>query len=258
MKYIQDDDFIDPYGAPQNETIKHLRYMCRTDLKFLCVELLGMDKWDDVLHDDLQNFLENSGTHKLVLVPRGHLKSSIVSVGWTIQQILRDPNQSILIRNAVWDLSRDFLKQISGYLQSEALTMLFGHFCLPSSLWTKEAVEIAQKSDLVDRQATITTAGLETALTGKHFKIIIDDDLVGQTNVTTKEQIQKVIQTFNDSENILNPGGKHIVIGTRWANRDLYGHLLINDTKTVNGANVNKADGPEGWRTAYQRWLAHR
>lgn len=248
----------DPYGDPGNDVVAHLRLMCRTNLKFLCKEILGMDKWDDVLHDDLQNFLEKSGTHKLILVPRGHLKSSIVTVGWCIQQILIDPNETILIRNAVWDLSREFLKQISNYLQSEILVSIFGVFCQPQSVWTKEVIEIAQKTDLVDRQPTITTAGLETALTGRHFKTIIDDDLVGQQNVTTKEQIQKVIQVYGDSENLLNPGGKHVIIGTRWANRDLYGHILTTDTNTVNLENVNKIEGNEAWRNAYNRWVTKR
>lgn len=246
---------IDLYGKPKNDTVAHLRNMCRTNLKFLCKEILGMDKWDDILHDDLERFLNQSGTHKLILVPRGHLKSSIVTVGWCIQQILIDPNETILIRNAVWDLSREFLKQISNYLQSEILMGLFGQFCLPNSTWTKEVIEIAQKTDMVDRQPTITTAGLETALTGRHFKTIIDDDLVGQQNITTKEQANKVIQIYGDSENLLNSGGKHILIGTRWANRDLYGHILSTDTKTINLTNLNKTEGPEAWRLAYQRWL---
>lgn len=255
---MADTEYVDPYGKPKSEAIAHLRYMCRTNLKFLCKEILGMDKWDDVLHDDLQNFLEKSGTHKLILVPRGHLKSSIVTVGWTIQQILIDPNETILIRNAVWDLSREFLKQISNYLKSEMLTMIFGEFCLPNSTWTKEVIEIAQKTDLVDRQPTITTAGLETALTGRHFKLILDDDLVGQQNVTTKEQSQKVIQVYGDSENLLNAGGRHVIIGTRWANRDLYGHILSTDTRTVNLLPVNKVDGPEAWRITYNKSALRR
>ena len=48
------NNYVDPYGDPKNDTVKHLRKMCRTNLKFLCKELLGMDKWDDVLHDDLE------------------------------------------------------------------------------------------------------------------------------------------------------------------------------------------------------------
>lgn len=243
----------DPYGRPKSEEIKKLREMCRTNLKFLCVEILGMDKWDDTLHDDMQNFIEQSKDFKLILIPRGHLKSSVITVGWVIQQILIDPNISILIRNAVWDLARDFLKQISNYLSSPVLVEIFGAFNNGNCAWTKDAIEIAQKKTLIDRQPTISTAGIETALTGKHFRLIVDDDLVGQQNTGTKEQIQKVIQMFNDSENLLNSDGRHVVIGTRWHNKDLYGHLLETDTATVNLFPINGGDGIDGWRNAYQR-----
>lgn len=255
---MNSDTVIDPYGRPKTEEIKVLREMCRTDLKFLCKEILGMDKWDDVLHDDLQNYLEKSGSHKLILIPRGHLKSSIVTVSWCIQQILIDPNLTVLIRNAVWDLARDFLKQISGYLTSEILVSIFGTFCQTDSIWTNEKIQIAQRKDNVSREPTIMTAGLETALTGHHFQLIIDDDLVGQQNVTTKEQALKVITTFNDSENLLNSDGRHIVIGTRWAHRDLYGHLLTTNTKTVNLLPVDRTQGPEAWRNVYNLWLHYQ
>lgn len=245
----------DPYGKPANEDIARLRHLCRTNLKFLCKEILEMDKWDDVLHDDLERFLMFSGSHKLVLIPRGHLKSSIVTVGWTIQQILINPNLRILIRNGVWEQSRIFLRQISAYLSSGLLVKIFGEFCLKDSIWTKEVVNIAQHTSKTGREPTFTTAGLETALTGLHFDLILDDDLVGQQNTTTKEQIQKVIDVYEDSHSLLDRGGRHVVIGTRWSNKDLYGYLLTADTCTLNGLPMNKSEGVDAWRNIYFQWL---
>lgn len=247
----------DPYGEPDSEEIAHYREACRTDLKFLCKEILGMDWWDDNLHDNLQEFIVKSGKKKGILIPRGHLKTSIV-VGWIIQQLLIDPNETILIRNAVWDFSRIMLKQIQGYLTSEPLLTIFGVFCQPQCIWTKDEIQIAQRRNNVSREPSITTAGLETALTGRHFSIIVDDDLVNDLNSTTKEQIQKVVTTFNDSQNLLNSGGKHIVIGTRYANRELYGTLLANNTRSVNGMAIDKKDGVDAWRKVYQRWIVQQ
>ncbi len=98
------------------------------------------------------------------------------------------------------------------------------------------------------------TAGLETSLTGLHFDIIIDDDLVNDKNTSTKEQIQKVIDVYNDSFNLLDRGGTHVVVGTRWSNRDLYGHILTTDIGTINGIPV-KQGIPESWREGYDRWI---
>lgn len=244
----------DPYGRPGSKSIADLRQACRTDLKFLCKEMLNLTKWDDGLHTDLATYLERSGPNKLILIPRGHYKSSIVTIGWTIQQLLRNPDLRILIRNAVWDQARRFLGQIQGYLESSKLPLVFGSFTSAKSIWTKDEIEIRQRKT---RKASpsIMTAGLETSLTGLHFDIVIDDDLVNDKNTATKEQIQKVIDVYNDSFNLLDAGGQHIVIGTRWHVRDLYSHILLNDISTVNGLTVS-GNSSEAWRDTYNKWIS--
>jgi hypothetical protein len=215
-----------------------------------------MSKWDDNLHDDLAAYLEQSGKYKLILIPRGHLKSSLVTVAWSIQQLLRDPNLRILIRNAVWDQARRFLWQIQGYLEDSKLPLIFSKFISSKTVWTKEEIEIAQRK-IKKASPSIMTAGLETSLTGLHFDIIIDDDLVNDKNTSTKEQIQKVIDVYNDSFNLLDRGGTHVVVGTRWNVRDLYGSILTTDSQTVNGLSIPK-DEAEGWRNTYNRWVESR
>ncbi len=247
----------DPYSHPVSAEQANLRDACRSNLKFLCKEMLGMTKWDAELHDDIAKFLEETLTPTLALIPRGHLKTSL-SVGWIIQQILRNPDVRILLRNAVWDKARLTLGQIQGYLEDGPLPLLFGHFKSPKSYWTKEGCTIKQRKSLVGKEPTLMTAGLETSLAGYHFDIIVDDDLVDQQNSNTKEQIQKVIDVYNDSFNLLDRGGKHLVIGTRWNTRDLYGHLLSTDLRSVNGILVNQEEGAESWRKAYQQSLITR
>lgn len=241
----------DQFGNPESQEVAQLREACRVSLKYLAKEVLGMSKWDDGLHDDLAEYLEKSGKHKLILIPRGHLKSSIVTVAWTIQQLLRNSNTRILLRNAVWDQSRRFLGQIQGYLEDGQLPLIFGRFKNQKTLWTKEECDIAQKK-VKKASPSIMTAGLETSLTGLHFDIIVDDDLVNDKNTSTKEQIQKVIDVYNDSFNLLDRGGIHIVIGTRWSNKDLYGHILTTDTRTVNLEPI-VGEGGEAWRTTYNQ-----
>ncbi len=243
----------DLYGKPATAEIAAIRDMCRSNLKYLSKEFLGMSKWDDNLHDDLAAYLENSGKYKLILIPRGHLKSSLVTVAWAIQQLLRNPDLRILIRNAVWDQARRFLWQIQGYLEDSKLPIVFGKFSSTKTVWTKEEVEINQRK-VKKASPSIMTAGLETSLTGLHFDIIIDDDLVNDKNTSTKEQIQKVIDVYNDSFNLLDRGGIHVVVGTRWNNKDLYSHILTTDLGTVNGLPVNM-DSAEAWRTVHQEWL---
>lgn len=222
----------DLYTPEQQEQI---RTLCKTNLKYLCIKMLGMDWWDPTLHDPLALYLMRSGRKKLILVPRGHLKSSIVTVGYAIQRILVNPNTRILITNAVWDNARTFLSQISDYLTDKSqLSAFFGDFNGPKANWTKDAITIQQRTK-AKKEPTVATAGVEKALASQHYDLILHDDLVNDENVTTKEQQNKVDNFYRASVNLLDPGGEMILIGTRYAVGDLYGRILESEVKTVNG-----------------------
>lgn len=206
------------------------------DLGALCKFGLGMTKWDDNLHQWVQNALEQPGKEKLFLLPRGHLKTSIITVGWTIQQVLRNPNVRILINNAVWDNARIILNQISDLLTTGSpLPAIFGQFRTAKCRWTRDELEVAQRTSGVHREATFMTAGVESAKTGLHFDIIVNDDIVIRENVTTADQIQKVTNVHRDCYALLDPGGKLIDVGTRWAMGDIYGQIISSNMRSLNG-----------------------
>src|SRR5258707_1212303 len=98
------------------EKLETIRSTAKRSLKFLCRDILGMKDWAPV-HDELQGFLQTSGPFKLIELPRGHLKSSIVTKGWSIQQALIHPDIRILLANNTWDNSRKFLRSIQKWLE---------------------------------------------------------------------------------------------------------------------------------------------
>jgi hypothetical protein len=226
--------------ARDSAEITALKRKCTTDLRFLCKNVLGMKDWDDALHGDLLREINLPARNKLLLIPRGHLKSSIVTVGWTIQQILKDPNIRVFITNAVWDLSRNFLREIVGLITDKSpLSDLFGKFNGPGSRFTEDAITIAQRTIGTVKEPTIMTGGVEKAVTGMHFDIIIHDDLVEENNIGTPEQIKKIIRFRNNCLDLLDPGGLEIIIGTRWAMGDLYGNLIETEMTSLNGTKIS-------------------
>ena len=142
----------------------------RRSLKYLCKEILGMKDWS-AFHDDLMTFLRQPSKRKLVLVPRNHLKSSIITKGWSIQQILNNPDLRILIANATWENSRRFLGSIQKWLTyGSALPMYFGVF--ESDNWNQFDCTIRQRKVVLDAP-TFSTTGLEKEQTSQHYDIII-------------------------------------------------------------------------------------
>lgn len=227
------------------EKLAFIHSQCRTNLKYLATRILGMDDWGG-LHDDLERYLKASGNRKLILIPRGHLKSSIISIAYVIQQILRNPNIRVLIANAVWDNARKFMWKIQEYLTDKSvLSQLFGKF--ESKRWNSDEFVDLHRTK-AHAEPTVATTGVEKTQTSQHYDLIVMDDLVVRENISTKDQREKVITFYKDTLDLLEPGGELIVVGTRWAMGDLYQHIIENEMKSINGHKLNNVEERKKWR----------
>jgi hypothetical protein len=233
--------------SSEREKIRQLRRKCQTDLKFLVTKIMGMPRWSDSLHNALVETVNSPGDRKLILLPRGHQKSTIITVAWVIQQLLIDPNVRIQIISATWKLSKDLLHQIKGILQQSALKEIFGEFCTSQTRWTTEFIDIGQRT-LLTKDPTISTGGIDTGKTGSHCDLLVFDDPVSPENTTTADQINKVSESFRDCLPLLDPGGRIIVIGTRYAMNDLYGQILENESRSINGVALETIEQRKEWR----------
>lgn len=212
-------DFSDP------EVVEVMRQLCQRDLKFICQSALGMSDWDGC-HDDLLAWRNDhrDSRFRMYLMPRGWLKTSILTVAQTIQDILNNPDITILLSSAVWNNSRSFLYSIAdenmGYLTRKSiLPIIFGNFI--STKWTQDGIVVRQRTK-AEKTQTIETAGIDKVLTSQHYDVIRADDLVTRETTTTAEQIEKVKNHIKDLFKLLNPGGQMDVIGTRWDDQDAY------------------------------------
>lgn len=76
---------------------------------------------------------------------------------------------------------------------------------------------------------------MESAKTGNHYDIIINDDIVVRENVTTRDQIEKVVNFHRDCYALGDPGFKLVDVGTRWAMNDIYGQIIETQMRSLNG-----------------------
>lgn len=211
---------------------------CERSLAFLCKQFLGYADWDHGnyepdqnkwgIHDWVEFVLKRPSKKKAILLPRGHLKSSLVTVGYTIQQILRNPNVRVLIANQIWDMSRKFLSEIKGHLEQSQLKYLFGDF--QSQKWNQDDIVVRQRTRPL-KEPTVMTTGVEAETTGGHFDMIILDDLTGLQNSATPEQREKTKRFRRSMINLLEPGGTLIEIGTRWHLDDTFQQIIEKEAK---------------------------
>lgn len=208
---------------------EELKEACQNDLHFLCTQFLGFKDWQEGLHDEVEEFLDRPSKKKALLLPRGHLKTSLVTIGKSVQHILRDPNVRILIANQVWDKSREMLSVIQQNLDDKSmLPKIFGEFV--SGSWNKDTFTIRQRTKAF-KEPTIATTGVEAETTGGHYDVIFLDDLMGLQNCQTKEQRDKVKRFRRSMIDLLEPQGILYEVGTRWHLDDTFSEIEEKEKK---------------------------
>lgn len=193
--------------------------------------------WPDInisLHKDLASWvIDNKGKRRLILIPRGHLKSSLITVGYALWKIAQNPEVRILISNATYSMATNFLYQIKNVLQrNDKFKELFGDFAQEADSWRENQI-IISKQGWRAKEPTITVYGVGGSLTGQHYDVILLDDVVNRDTITSKDQIDKTINFYKDCLDVLEPGGELIAIGTRWHQSDLYGWILDPDNGII-------------------------
>lgn len=161
----------------------------------------------------------------LLLIPRGHLKSTLVTQGWVIQQLLLRPDLRVLIASADKDKAEAFLGAIKEhYTSNPKFISRFGNL-MDKKNWTQTSIDLLGKK-AGSKEASITIASVGTDMTSQHYDLIILDDLVNRKLSTSEEQRAKVFNFYMDCVDLLEPDGRLIVVGTRWHFGDLYSRLL--------------------------------
>lgn len=235
----------DRTGSITRSDVEEIRWRCQNDLKFLCKAILKYGDWSENqrLHYDISRKLRSPSKFKMFLIPRDHLKSSIITKAGAMQRMLQNPNIRILIANNTWDNARKFLGSIQKYLKKGAtLSYYFGVF--ESDKWNADEIVIRQRTAVLDAP-TIATTGLEKEQTSQHYDLIIADDLVARENVQTKEQRNKVKDYINSLMALLEPEGELWVVGTRWSQDDAYGDLIEEGIWDVMERGCYDTSGPE-------------
>lgn len=213
---------------------------------------MQMPRWSEPLHTEANDIISGAGDRKLLLLPRGHQKSTIFTVARTIQEILKDPDIRVKIISATWPLAKDLLHQIKAILEQSALPEIFGPFLQPKCRWTTDVIDVAQRTKWL-KDPTISTGGIDTGKTGGHCDLLIFDDIVTPENTTTPDQVRKIVEGYQACLPLLDPGGKLLMIGTRYVMADIYGYIIENESRSINGKLLETEEQRKKWREFCQR-----
>lgn len=211
--------------------IPRLRTLCQTDLYFLLRYALGRADADKAWVFERCREVQAAPDGRLDLWAREHYKSTIITFALTVQDILNDPEVTVGIFSHTRPIAKAFLRQIKREFEAnERLRHWFADI-----LWAnpREAPKWSEDEGIVVRrkgnpkEATLEAWGLvDGQPTGRHFALMIYDDVVTRESVTTPEMIAKVTEAWELSRNLGSEGGRTRYIGTRYHFNDTYRTIL--------------------------------
>lgn len=206
----------------------------RTNLWFLCKGVLshGISPVKNLLtvglHREMCAVVEST-THnrKLLLVPRGTLKTTVAGIGRPIQRLLQDPTRRILLACNTMRNAQRRLRRIQRHFEANPIFRWLYPEVVPDFdkvPWNANEMTVRRSATTVEPSVDI--AGVGTAVTGRHYTDIVKDDIVDDKNTNTPELIEDTIEwdastipLFDDPE---DPSNEEVVIGTPWHRADLY------------------------------------
>ena len=229
-----------------------MRELCRTDLFYLLTRGLGRADIDhDWLFDRCLDVQLSPDNH-LDLWAREHCKSTLITFGKTIQDILADPEVTVGIFSHTKPIARAFLRQIKYEFETnERLKYLF-----PDVLWAnpkKEAPNWSEDAGITvkrrgnAKESTVEAHGLvDGQPTSKHFSLLVYDDVVTRESVTTPEMIKKTTEAWELSLNLGAHGGRVRYIGTRYHANDTWATIMSRGIVTRRVYTATADGTPEG------------
>jgi len=230
------------------------------------------------LHEELVEFITRpqfSGNaeyrRRVVLLPRGHLKSTIGSVGYVLWRIFRNPNIRVLVGTNILSLSNSFIRELRQWFEDKDLqervwnnTASYIHAPLVPAMdksrrsranheenfteaedkkviWNNSAIQVLRQAKF--KEPTVYSVSVITKVTGQHYDLLILDDIVDFDNVATLTKMERTYEWAQDLESVLDPshtceftqeviGDEIIINGTRYANGDYY-ETILNEAETL-------------------------
>lgn len=193
----------------------------------------------------------------MINMPPRHGKSELASRRFPAWFLGRHPSKSVIAASYNSDLASDFGRQVRNVVSSPDYGKLF-------------RASLAEDSRAANRWNTkeggsYVAAGVGTAITGRGADILlIDDPLKDREEADSELQRNKVWDWYTSTAYTrLAPGGRVVVIQTRWHEDDLTGRLLAEQSRggdkwTILELPALRDDGSALWPEWYPKEVLER
>lgn len=196
--------------------------------------------------------IAGDGKNKCVLMPRGHLKSTLCTQCHTLWEMIRDPSLRSLVRCGSQSLSKEFVGAIKYHFEGNDLfRSLYGDLGPHETIWRADEIQLNAKTRR-GKESSLSALGMNSEVTGKHYDRIKLDDPVVEKNSRTPELREQIKSRIKRLEFVRDPGSYITDIGTIWAADDAHSIYTDKDSdaypySSFIVATVTDEDGNSIW-----------
>ncbi len=193
------------------------------------INLVQPDRVLGSIHREVISWItsESGKSHKLLLLPRDHMKSAIAGL-YASWRLTKNPAIRILYISSTRNLAIKQLKFIKDILTSDLYTLYWPEMInreeAKREKWTEGEISVdhpLRKTEYI-RDPSIFTAGLTSNIVGMHADLKILDDVVVQNNAYLAEGREKVLDQYGYLSSIGGAHDEELAVGTRYHPNDLY------------------------------------
>jgi hypothetical protein len=265
--------------TPEGEWVKKYKTRSEQSLFVFTKGVLGRFFLTKHFHRKICSFIQKCPPfRKLVLMPREHAKTAIVSGGLPAHILIQPAETNlyfpglegnecrILLAGETETMAKKNLRVIEDIWESNKLFRAFwphrvweGKAKSQSRTWSDLAMIIPRDNEWPD--PTIRAIGVGGAVTGSRPNVLLKDDLVSFKAANSDVVMDEAIEWHKASRALLDRyevesglQSLEFIIGTRWAVYDLYSYIIDNDPSVeVNDPEFHRIirDGKILWPEKY-------
>jgi hypothetical protein len=239
----------------KNKELWHrLRVRAKRDLFFLNTSILQYDRLSVNLHGSLCTWMHNTRSERfrLVLLPRGHFKSTVITIADSIrtslpytledqqydEELESDPiswpdslgtDGRIVIAHETHGSACRYLFSVTNHFLTNPILMGLFPDAVPNPrvhTINKESLQLPRTK--IWNEPTFDTMGVGAKGQGRHYNKLYLDDLIGDKARDSETEMRTAKEWFDNIQSFFSLFKKDVInmVGTRWSNDDLYQHAM--------------------------------
>lgn len=238
------------YVQPSSKKKERVAKKCLADLWLFNWEIMDNKLIDNEFHkSELRKYDERrkkGHLAQLILWPREHLKTTLLSIGGSLRDIAVNVNIRIVIFSDTTDVAKCWSKAIRDHIENSDRYNYYYPYVRPldtrKTTW-KEENFVVRRTRIGIPDGTVEALGIAKAnITGKHFDKGIYEDVVNKDNARTFDRREKTKNDYRMSIPLITRRGEKLVIGTIYDKDDLYRDLQNNSFFTVSKRMLTEKD----------------